>query len=59
MTSHQYNVILEKELVDECRKYLSDAGSKLSPVINNLLEIWLSNQKKIRKEFKEEAKVNG
>ena len=60
MVKYQYNVILDKELVDECKIYINHYGYKLSPVINTLLEKWLERQKKLKiieKKIIEEEKI--
>lgn len=43
-----YSLTLDKELVKECQKFLAEYGSKLSPVVNNLLRDWLYAQNKIK-----------
>lgn len=43
-----YSLTLDKEIVEECQKFLGEYGSKLSPVVNNLLKDWLHAQNKIK-----------
>lgn len=54
MVKHSYTVTLDKELVEEAQGFLQDAGAKLSPVFNNLLEAWVDNQKRLKKQYSEE-----
>lgn len=40
-----YSVTLDEEVVVEAKRYLQ-VGQKLSPVINELLKLWLLKRKK-------------
>lgn len=50
----RYNVTLNEKVVEEAQQNLQDRGSKLSPVLNNLLKEWNKNMKKIKELKKEE-----
>jgi len=52
MGIEKYGVTLEKEVVDEAREMMADRGSKLSPVINNLLKEWIKEMKKVEERDK-------
>ena len=59
----RYSVTLDEEVVKETKKYLKGTGSKLSPIINNLLIGWNIKQKEIlfleeNKNIEEEADGN-
>ena len=43
----QYQVTLEEELVEKAKKLV--LGSKLSPVLNSLLEAWTEHKEEIEK----------
>lgn len=65
MGIQRYNVTLEEETVNMAKKKLGYSGGRLSPVINNLLDIWIQFGKEtedlIKKLFKnkeENTKVN-
>ena len=38
---YRYNITLDKNLVNKCKDKMKYTGSKLSPILNNLLTIWL------------------
>lgn len=41
----KYSVSLEKEVVEDAKKYLV-IGQKLSPIVNDLLKKWIEMRKK-------------
>ena len=45
----RWNITLPKELVEESRKTLGITGGKLSPVIANLLRLWIDDKNLIEK----------
>lgn len=49
----RYGVSLDDTIVDKAKKKMEDSGSKLSPIINNLLREWLKDQERME-QLKEE-----
>ena len=45
MVIKTYNVSLEEEIVERAKKKAKSSGGKLSPLINELLERWLEEDK--------------
>ena len=56
----QYQVTLEEELVEKAKKLV--LGSKLSPVLNSLLEVWVEHRAEvediINKDSKEQKDID-
>ena len=46
MVKETYSVTLDKELVLRAKKISKRYGSKLSPILNNLLEDWCDDEEK-------------
>jgi len=46
MVKETYSVTLVKEVVDEAKELAKPYGGKLSPIINNLLELWIKQTKR-------------
>ena len=48
----RYNVTLDKNIVDKCKDKMEYTGGKMSPIVNNLLKIWILYPDEINKLLK-------
>jgi len=42
----RYNVTLDEEIVERAKKYFLEAGGKLSPLIDRLLDKWAKEEER-------------
>jgi len=58
MVNENYSVTLDSEIVEEAKKYYTDFGGKLSPLLNKLLKNWNVIQRSNAKELPKKQKKN-